>query len=68
MTININSEQGNVFCILGHAKSIQKQLKAAGTNDSVIDDVLTNCMSMTYIEILDKLESTGFFKFTGRKK
>jgi len=68
MTINVNSEQGNVFYILGAAKSYQKQLKKEGLTNETLDSVLTGYTEMTYDEILDKLEITGLFRFTGRKK
>jgi hypothetical protein len=68
MTINVNSEQGNVFYILGAAKTAQKQLKKEGQTNETLDSVLTGYTEMTYDKILDKLQSTGFFKFTGRKK
>lgn len=63
-TIDKSGPDGNVFCILGIAKSFQRQLKAAGGNNDDLDDVLTNYTSMTYDGICDKLESTGLFEFT----
>ena len=62
-TIDKSGPDGNVFCILGYAKSFQRQLKASGLNNDVLDDVLKNFTSMTYEGICDKLESTGLFEF-----
>jgi len=64
ITIDRTGPDGNVFCILGYAKSAQRQLKAAGAENETIADVLKNFMSMDYEGICDKLESTGLFEFT----
>jgi hypothetical protein len=64
MTINITGPQGNVFYILGYAKSFQKQLKAEGITNEILDSVLTGYTEMNYNEILAKLENTGLFEFT----
>jgi hypothetical protein len=64
MTINITGPQGNVFYILGYAKSVQKQLKAEGITNEILDSVLTGYTEMNYNEILAKLENTGLFEFT----
>ena len=63
-TIDKSGPDGNVFCILGFAKSFQRQLKAVGVNNEVLDDVLVNFTDMTYDGICEKLESTGLFEFT----
>ena len=68
MTINVTSEQGNVFCILGAARNYQKQCKRKEIVCKALDEVLSGYTTMTYDEILDKLESTNLFRFTGRKK
>ena len=41
-TINIKEPEGNVFCILGFARSFQDQLKKAGINNEDLDFVLSN--------------------------
>lgn len=64
ITIDKTGPDGNVFCILGYAKSAQRQLKAVGAENETLADVLKNFMSMDYDEICSKLESTGLFKFT----
>jgi hypothetical protein len=64
-TIDKSGPEGNVFCILGYAKSFQRQLvKATGAENEVLADVLKNFTSMDYNGICDKLESTGLFEFT----
>jgi hypothetical protein len=67
-TVNVMNPDGNVFCILGYAKDFQSQLKKSNIKNDILDDVLKNYTSMNYNGILDKLESTHLFKFTGRKK
>jgi hypothetical protein len=67
-TINVTKPDGNVFCILGYAQSFQSQLKKSNIKNDILDDVLNNYTSMNYNGILDKLESTHLFKFTGRRK
>ena len=64
ITIDTTGPDGNVFCILGHARSFQRQLKQAGGNNDTLDDVLVNFTNMTYKDICTKLESTGLFEFT----
>lgn len=66
-TIDVTSPEGNVFCILGFAKSFQRQLKKESLNNKNLDFVLFNYLNMEYDEILDKLEKTKLFKFIGRK-
>jgi Tfp pilus assembly PilM family ATPase len=64
ITINKSGPDGNVFCILGHAKSVQKQLKKFGAGENeVIAAVLQNFTQMKYDDICEKLESTGLFEF-----
>jgi len=66
MTINVKQPQGNVFCILGYAKDFQRQLSKNGINNEIMDSVLSGYQDMTYDQILDKLQETGLFKFSGR--
>lgn len=67
-TINVTTPEGNIFCILGFAKSYQDQLKKAGINSESLDFVLSNFFDIEYDEILDRLEKTRFFKFVGREE
>jgi hypothetical protein len=67
MTINVTRPEGNVFCILGAAKNYQRQLKRKEIANPILNEVLNGYTEMTYDGILDKLESTGLFRFTGRK-
>ena len=67
ITIDRTGPDGNVFCILGAAKSVQRQLKkAVGQENETIAEVLRNFTQMTYEDICDKLESTGLFEFVDR--
>jgi hypothetical protein len=66
MTIDVTSPQGNVFCILGAARSYQKQLRKDEASNPILDEVLSGYTEMDYDEILNKLENTGLFRFTGR--
>jgi len=54
---------GNVFFVLGTAKSYQKQLKKENIVNKTLDNVLNKYSEMKYDEILKKLESTGLFRF-----
>ena len=36
-TIDVTTPEGNVFCILGFAKSYQRQLKKEGINNKDLD-------------------------------
>jgi hypothetical protein len=65
-TIDLSGPDGNVFCLLGYAKSIQRQLKKAGTNSDEIDEVLSGYTEMKYDDIVAKLEASGFFVFESR--
>lgn len=67
-TINIKEPEGNVFCILGFARSFQDQLKKAGINNEDLDFVLSNFFDIEYDEILDKLEKSKLFEFVGREE
>jgi hypothetical protein len=63
MKIDLSGPAGNVFCLLGYAKSIKKQLAASGTSNTEIDEVLTGFTNMEYSDIVAKLEKSGFFDF-----
>ena len=63
-TIDVTGPEGNVFCILGFARSFQRQLKQAGGNNDTLDEVLKNFTQLDYDTICEKLESTGLFEFT----
>jgi hypothetical protein len=70
--INVKGPQGNVFYILGVAKDFLRQLNRAGITDGsdvkTLNDVLKNFRQMDYDSILNALESTSLFVFTGRGK
>lgn len=68
--INVSEPEGNVYVILGYAQRFQEQLIEGGVaeGNAVLADVLKHSREMRYDEILDKLESTGLFKFTGRAR
>jgi len=63
ITIDKTSPDGNVFCILGAAKSVQRQLRKEGIENETLNDVLANYTKMKYEQICEKLEDTGFFLF-----
>ena len=63
ITVDLSGPIGNVFCLLGHAKSIQKQLTRAGTSNKEIDEVLKGYTDMEYDGIVAKLGESGFFEF-----
>ena len=67
-TINVTTPEGNIFCILGFAKSYQRQLKKEGVNNKDLDFILSNFFDIEYDEILDKLEKSKLFEFVGREE
>jgi len=56
MKIDINTEQGNIFFILGAFKRFKKKLEAEGTDTSEYQTLLDNFSKMEYDEILNEIE------------
>ena len=65
--IDLNGPEGNVFVILGYAKSYLNQFEDCGMAKGPVVEtlkyVLDNYRNMQYQEILDKLKTTELFKF-----
>lgn len=70
MNYDVRGPEGNVFCVLGALRGLQRQLKNAGCETPEIDKIFKDYRTMKYDEILDAIEKAthGSFHFVGRTK
>lgn len=69
MTIDVRSEEGNIFVILGAFRRLMKELEKAKCDVKEYRDLLARAPLMKYDAIFDEVEriTNGTITFNGRE-